>query len=52
MQIASSLVSDDLGKLIKNVKELVGEVDFSFHIISSAESSDDSLAEHKGGKID
>ena len=31
-QIASSLVSDDLGKLINNVRELVGEVDFTFHI--------------------
>ena len=59
IQIASSLVSDDLGKLIewvslsqwyikfkglikdchRNVKELVGEVDFSFHVISTADDS-------------
>lgn len=53
MQIASSLISDDLGKLIecvvllwltwvslmrcRNVKSLVGEVDFSFHVISTAD---------------
>lgn len=43
MQIASSLVSDDLGKLIDNVKALVGEVDFSFHVISTADSSEETL---------
>lgn len=60
MQIASGLISNDLGKLIasvpltilplieltkpSNVKALVGEVDFSFHVIStSTDRSDDSL---------
>ncbi|KAL6721682.1 hypothetical protein ACLMJK_000786 [Lecanora helva] len=43
IQIASSLVSDDLGKLISNVKALVGEVDFSFHVMSTAHSSESML---------
>ncbi|MCJ1389451.1 hypothetical protein MMC18_002308 [Xylographa bjoerkii] len=49
-QVASSLINDDLNKLLANVKELVGETDFSFHIVSSAESSDESLplAQSKG----
>ncbi|MCJ1379991.1 hypothetical protein MMC17_003094 [Xylographa soralifera] len=42
-QVASSLIHDDLDKLLANVKELVGETDFSFHIISSTDSSDASL---------
>lgn len=29
--------------MISNVKALVGEMDFSFHVISTASSSDDSL---------
>ncbi|KAL8776179.1 MAG: hypothetical protein Q9194_003314 [Teloschistes cf. exilis] len=52
MQIASSLISDDMNKLISNIKSLVGEVDFSFHVVSS---SDDSLASNDGltkGKVD
>ena len=45
MQIASSLINDDMEKLIGNVKDLVGEVDFSFHIVSTAASSDDTLVD-------
>ena len=37
MQIASSCISDDLGKLLSEVKELVGEVDFRFHVISTSD---------------
>ncbi|MCJ1317830.1 hypothetical protein MMC15_003157 [Xylographa vitiligo] len=52
-QVASSLIHDDLDKLLTNVKELVGETDFSFHIISSTESSDASLPLDQGkGKRD
>lgn len=43
MQTASSMISDDMRKLIKNVKALVGEVDFTYHVISTASPSDDSL---------
>ncbi|KAI9648995.1 hypothetical protein NHQ30_001561 [Ciborinia camelliae] len=32
MQVASSLMSDDLAKLVDYVKELVGETDFSFTV--------------------
>ncbi|KAF6238277.1 hypothetical protein HO173_003557 [Letharia columbiana] len=50
MQIASSLVSDNLGKLIDNVKALVGEVDFSFHVISTADPSEETLSGKEGEK--
>ena len=77
MQIASSLISDDLGKLVecvfsdsgsrrgsgswvladrsaRNVKSLVGEVDFSFHVISTADASNESFLSKDGdkGKMD
>ena len=39
MQVASGMISGDLEKLITNVKSLVGEVDFSFHVISAAAAS-------------
>ncbi|KAK9324942.1 hypothetical protein V1517DRAFT_305786 [Lipomyces orientalis] len=42
-QVASKLISDDLEQLLKNVKLLVGEVDFSFHIISTENPSSETL---------
>ena len=40
MQVASSMISDDLERLLENVKSLVGEVDFSFRVVAgSADSS-------------
>ena len=40
----------------RNVKELVGEVDFSFHVISTSDSSEDALLSGSGeggkGKTD
>ena len=45
--MAFSLISSGGGRLLlimnRNVKALVGEVDFSFHAISTASSSDESL---------
>ncbi|KAL8728704.1 MAG: hypothetical protein Q9181_005250 [Wetmoreana brouardii] len=35
MQIACRLISDDIEKLISNIKSLVGEVDFSIHVVES-----------------
>ncbi|KAK9358397.1 hypothetical protein V1504DRAFT_435832 [Lipomyces starkeyi] len=49
-QVASKLIRDDLERLLKNVKRLVGEVDFSFHIISTENSSSETLG--KISKID
>ena len=34
----------------RNVKELVGEVDFSFHVISTSDSSEDALLSDDRGK--
>jgi hypothetical protein len=42
-QVCSRLLDDDLGKLLQNCRDLVGEVDFSFHIISSTASSSQTL---------
>jgi hypothetical protein len=42
LEIASTLIAEEMGHVVRLVKELVGEVDFSFHIIST--SSDSSSA--------
>jgi hypothetical protein len=42
LQVASSLVTDDLARLIEHVKDLVGETDFTFKI-SSSDTSFDSI---------
>ena len=47
MQVASSLISDDLEHLVASVSELVGEVDFSFK--ADNERSEESL-ESKGSR--
>lgn len=39
MQIGTKAITDDLKKLLAAVKELVGELDFSFHIVSTTDSS-------------
>lgn len=45
LQVASSLITDDLARLVENVKELVGETDFSF-VVREADST------AKEGKMD
>jgi Putative ER transporter, 6TM, N-terminal/Fusaric acid resistance protein-like/Aromatic acid exporter family member 2 len=35
LEIASSLLTEELAHIVKNVRDLVGEVDFSFHVIST-----------------
>jgi hypothetical protein len=42
LEIASTLIAEEMGHVVRLVKELVGEVDFSFHIIST--SSDSSMS--------
>ena len=39
LEVASSLVTEEMGHVVKKVQELVGEVDFSFHIISTSDSA-------------
>jgi hypothetical protein len=50
MQVASSLVTDDLKGLVEDVKSLVGEVDFSFKIVSSEASSETGIPTTNNGK--
>ena len=50
-QVASSLVSDDLSKLIENVRNLVGEVNFTFYPLPPTNTSSETLlpqSERKG----
>lgn len=51
MQVASTLVMDDLEMLVKLVKDLVGETDFSFTVPTN-DSSASSLASKGKGKND
>ncbi len=52
LQVCSSLVSDDLRRLVEHVKDLVGETDFTFKIgdSSSSLSSWDDSAPNGNGK--
>ena len=43
LEIASTLITEEMAHVVRLVKELVGEVDFSFHVISTS-SSDASSA--------
>ena len=48
-QVASSLISDDLAKLIENIRELVGEVNFTFHpILKGSRETLSGEGGHKG----
>lgn len=48
VHVASSLIIDDLARLIDHVKALVGETDFSFKV--STDSDSDSSATPPGSK--
>jgi hypothetical protein len=50
MQVASSLVTDDLKRLVEDVKSLVGEVDFSFKVVTSESSSETDVERVDNGK--
>ena len=50
MQVASSLVTDDLARLVDHVKDLVGETDFSFTVGMSDSSVDSVGSEGSSGK--
>ena len=39
MQISTKCINDDLKALLADIRELVGELDFSFHLIGSQEST-------------
>lgn len=53
VHVASSLVVDDLARLVDHVKELVGETDFSFKVSTDADSESSSAEPGKSkGKAD
>lgn len=49
MQVASSLVSDDLKRLVDDVRDLVGETDFSFMVNESNMNIDSTSSEQDSG---
>ena len=49
-QVASKLINDDLCNILKRVKALVGVVDFSFHVVSTAKDSDSTLIQESESK--
>lgn len=53
MQVASSLITDDLARLVDHVRDLVGETDFSFTVHdSSVDDSTGSESSSRKGKKD
>jgi hypothetical protein len=50
MQVCSSLVIDDLARLVDHVKDLVGETDFSFKVSISESSVESTTSERSSGK--
>lgn len=53
IQVCASLVIDDLTKLAAAIKDLVGESDFAFTVVSSSNSSTSDITESLGkGKKD
>jgi hypothetical protein len=50
LQVCSSLVMDDLARLVDHVKDLVGETDFSFKVSISESSVDSMSSESSSGK--
>ena len=50
MQVASSMITDDLERLIDHVKDLVGETDFSFQVSISDSSVDSAVSESGSAK--
>ncbi|EMC97852.1 hypothetical protein BAUCODRAFT_67516 [Baudoinia panamericana UAMH 10762] len=55
IQIATRCVIDDLRKILKGVKDLVGELDFSFHVVAADSQESipkDSLNNRQGRKLD
>jgi hypothetical protein len=39
MQISTKCIGDDIKALLADIKELVGELDFSFHVVSTRDDA-------------
>ena len=50
LQVASSLITDDLVRLIEHVKDLVGETDFTFNVSISESSLNSIGSDRSSGK--
>jgi len=48
LQVCSGLVTDDLRRLVEDVKELVGETDFEFRVEVGSGSSVDTSSDQAG----
>ena len=49
-QVTTALIDDDLRALLANARSIVGEVDFSFHIISTADDGSETTGGSRSGK--
>ena len=49
LEVASSLATEEMANIVKGVQELVGEVDFSFHMLADSETSS-TLEDGENGK--
>lgn len=56
MAVSTRCINMELGRLLKAVKGLVGELDFSFHVVSTTEgedqSSNETLVQRTSRKMD
>jgi hypothetical protein len=52
MQLAARSVSIGLDKILGNVKELVGELDFSIHVVKEESSQGSDISDDKGKRKD
>jgi hypothetical protein len=52
VHVASSLIIDDLARLIDHVKALVGETDFSFKVSTDSDSDSSATPPESKGKTD
>jgi hypothetical protein len=48
LEVTSRLVTEEMRRIVKGVRDLVGEVDFSFHMVSDSEAN--SVMEKDSGK--
>lgn len=51
-EITASLINGEMEKLVKLIKDLVGEIDFSFHIMSTSDDSTSTLIDHYAYEMD
>lgn len=52
MQISTRCIVRDLDLLLKNVREIVGELDFSFHVVSTADAASETTLTSRVAEVE